>query len=99
MKKLINGFTVGIVMTLISLVVYFSDLPFFEFMELKAYDIKLRLRGVRPVSGNIAIVAIDEKSLKEQGRWPWSRCRNSRLGAAAPSGVWPCPGRTSSRWP
>ena len=73
MKKLINGFTVGILMTLISLGIYFSDLPFFEFMELKAYDIKTRVRGVRPISGNIAIVAIDEKSLKEQGRWPWAR--------------------------
>ena len=73
MKKLINGFTVGILMTFISLGIYFSDLPFFEFLELKAYDIKTRLRGVRSVSNNIVIVAIDEKSLKEQGRWPWAR--------------------------
>ena len=73
MKKIINGFTVGILMTLIALGIYFLDVPFFEFLELKAYDIKTRLRGVRPISGDIAIVAIDEKSLKEQGRWPWSR--------------------------
>ena len=75
MKKLINGFTVGILMTFLSLGIYFSDLPFFEFLELKAYDIKTRLRGVRSVSDNIVIVAIDEKSLKEV-QSPQFACNN-----------------------
>ena len=29
--------------------------------------------NVRPVSGDIVLVGIDEKSLKEVGRWPWPR--------------------------
>jgi adenylate cyclase len=28
---------------------------------------------------NIVIVAIDEKSLKEQGRWPWNRKTIAKL--------------------
>ena len=44
-----------------------------------------RLRVVRnhinkhPVSGNIVLVGIDEKALREVGRWPWPRNRYAEL--------------------
>lgn len=41
--------------------------------ELVVYDEHLRLRGVRPGNEQVLIVAIDEPSLREIGRWPWSR--------------------------
>jgi len=47
-----------------------------EQLESKTYDLRLRLRNLmRPQSPpkDIVIVAIDEKSIKEVGRWPWSR--------------------------
>lgn len=37
------------------------------------YDTFLRLRGDRPVSGRIVIVAIDTRSLDAFGRWPLAR--------------------------
>lgn len=46
---------------------------FIEFIELKLYDLKFRFRGPRPAGENLAIVAIDDDSLKSMGRWPWSR--------------------------
>jgi len=33
----------------------------------------------RPASGEIVLVAIDEKSLREVGRWPWPRGRHADL--------------------
>jgi EAL domain-containing protein (putative c-di-GMP-specific phosphodiesterase class I)/CHASE2 domain-containing sensor protein len=44
-----------------------------------------RLRAVRnhinerPVSGQIVLVGIDEKSVREIGRWPWPRSRYAQL--------------------
>ncbi|HYC95084.1 MAG TPA: EAL domain-containing protein [Sphingomicrobium sp.] len=44
-----------------------------------------RLRAVRnhinerPVSGDIVLVGIDEKALREIGRWPWPRSRYAQL--------------------
>jgi len=47
-----------------------------EHIESKTYDLRLLLRDrIRKpaVPDNIVIVAIDEKSIKDIGRWPWSR--------------------------
>lgn len=33
----------------------------------------------RPVSGDIVIVGVDEKALREVGRWPWPRSRTAGL--------------------
>ncbi|MBW1992609.1 MAG: adenylate/guanylate cyclase domain-containing protein, partial [Deltaproteobacteria bacterium] len=55
--------------------------PLTEFMELKLYDLKFRYRGPRPAGGEVVIVAIDDASLREVGRWPWSREVLARLVA------------------
>jgi len=39
----------------------------------KTIDIRLRDRGTRAPSSNIAIVAVDEISEQKLGRWPWPR--------------------------
>lgn len=72
-KSWINSFTVAIALTLASLYIYTLNLPFFHLLELKSYDFKVRARGKRPITEQVAIVAVDEKSLKEKGRWPWPR--------------------------
>lgn len=43
------------------------------------YDARLRLTMPRTVDDRIVIVDIDEKSLAEQGRWPWGRDRLALL--------------------
>ena len=50
-----------------------------EFLELKFYDLKFRYRGPLAPGPEIAIVAIDDASLKAVGRWPWSREDIARL--------------------
>lgn len=47
-----------------------------EQLESKTYDLRLRLRNLlkqQLLHGDIIIVSIDEKSIKEIGRWPWRR--------------------------
>jgi len=67
----LNAFTVSVLITLLSLYIYSLNLTIFKHLELKAYDFKMSLRSTRPVSGQVVIVAIDEHSLKREGRWPW----------------------------
>lgn len=49
------------------------DLGFIKRLEHFTYDARLNLMMPGTSDHRIVIVDIDEKSLKEQGRWPWSR--------------------------
>ena len=48
-------------------------LPFVNKLENYSYDLRLNLLMPRTLDSRVVIVDIDEKSLVEQGRWPWSR--------------------------
>lgn len=59
---------------------YYHQNPFLEAFEAKSYDLRFKnWRGPITPSDNIAIVAIDEKSIAEMGRYPWSRVEYARL--------------------
>jgi adenylate cyclase len=60
-----------------------------EHLESKTYDLRMRLREQlrpSPRRNDIVIVALDEKSLEEFGRWPWSRTLTARLVRAVSAG-------------
>ncbi len=78
-RKWLNSFSVAVCLSLVSLFIYSQDLGFFQTLENRAYDLKVRSRGVRPISGQVVIVAVDEKSLKNEGRWPWPRALMANL--------------------
>jgi signal transduction histidine kinase len=60
-------FGVALAILLLSWTTYFSEL------NSRAYDFTLRLAGpVKPTSP-VTIVAIDEESLENVGKWPWTR--------------------------
>ena len=61
--KWLNGFSVAVFLTLVSIFIYSQELSFFQTVELKVYDLKVRSRGERPIGGQVVIVAVDEKSL------------------------------------
>ena len=52
---------------------------FINNLEMKFYDLMFQMRGAEPIGSEVAIVAIDDKSIKAIGRWPWSRREISRL--------------------
>jgi adenylate cyclase len=69
---------VGAALTLLALTMYAAGTPLLDLLELKTYDLRLRaLRSAPPQQ--VAIAAIDERSLAEYGRWPWSRAVLARL--------------------
>ncbi len=57
----------------------FYRLDFVEQLSAIIYDYRLRLTMPRTLDDRIVIVDIDEKSLKEEGRWPWGRDRLALL--------------------
>lgn len=81
LRKLLQptGLKVGLLTTACALAVYAAGIPFFHMMELKAFDLQLLGRGVTAPLGTVAIVAVDEKSLDELGRWPWPRRKVAEL--------------------
>lgn len=48
-------------------------LPLISYLENFAYDARITLTMPNTMSDDVLIADIDEKSLKELGRWPWSR--------------------------
>ncbi len=74
----LTGFKIALVVVLVIAALGAIRPEFMEFvdqMELKAYDLRVKWRGSRPVGDEIVIVAIDDKSLDELGRFPWPRAR------------------------
>ncbi len=65
--------------TLLVIILVMFRFPVTEFIELKLYDFKFRYRGPIPAGKETVIIAIDDVSIKELGRWPWSREVLSRL--------------------
>ena len=57
----------------------FYRLDFVDQLSSILYDYRLRLTMPRTMDDRIVILDIDEKSLKEEGRWPWGRDRMALL--------------------
>jgi adenylate cyclase len=55
------------------------QISFIQQLDNILYDYRLRLTMPRSVDSRIVILDIDEKSLKEEGRWPWGRDRLALL--------------------
>jgi len=50
-----------------------------ELLELRAFDYRLQQRGPETPSSDVVLVTVDDASLHELGRWPWSRSRVADL--------------------
>ena len=70
---------VAIILLMLMHVVGEFHLSFVDKLEQFSYDARLNLLMPNTVDKRIVIVDIDEKSLKEQGQWPWSRNKLAML--------------------
>ncbi len=68
---------VGLLVVLIFLFGVRSDLM--QGLEAKAYDVGMRASYARTPSHKIAVIAIDEQSIANLGRWPWPRELQAKL--------------------
>lgn len=55
------------------------EIPLLNGIENIVYDLRLSLTTPNSIDSNIVIIDIDEKSLAQEGRWPWSRDKMSYL--------------------
>lgn len=69
-KSLIISLSLAGVFMLLSLL---NATSVFDFIERESVDLRFNLRGVAEPSGHVAIAFVGEESIKELGRWPWSR--------------------------
>jgi adenylate cyclase len=90
MKKNLPFYLIALLSTFSFLLIQFYDPDFVrEHIESKSLDVRLHLRNLlekQPATRGIAIVAIDEKSIAEIGRWPWSRTVQGELVSKISSG-------------
>ncbi len=73
------GFRLAILMSIIATGIAFTQPDLLEKIELKLLDERFALRGPMPVDPRIVILAVDDNSLSEIGRWPWPRDKIGRL--------------------
>ena len=77
----LSGFKICLFVTFLICGVYALD-PWMKVLypiELKALDARFKVRGMRDPGPEIAIIAIDDKSIEKIGRWPWSRSVFARM--------------------
>lgn len=67
------GILIGCAITALMILLLSLKPSPFETIEAKLYDYRFTLRGPVPPPDSVVIAAIDEKSLRELGRWPWDR--------------------------
>lgn len=67
---------VGMLVTLVFLLAANSDLM--QSLERKAYDLGVR-EITRAPSDKIAVIAIDDESIANLGRWPWPREKHAKM--------------------
>ncbi|MCM0083523.1 adenylate/guanylate cyclase domain-containing protein [Geomonas sp. Red32] len=79
MKKALIFVAIALAAALATLSLYRAKFPFVEQVDLRLKDARFRVRGAVKPPPDIAVVAIDNKSVKEIGRWPWSREITARL--------------------
>ena len=81
MKKNLTRIVLGLLLGLLFLghAARLYQVPLLNTLDAFVYDARLRLTMPGGVDERIVILDIDERSLAEQGRWPWSRDKMAQL--------------------
>lgn len=75
----LRGLERKVCMVCVCLVCVLYVLGVFESFDQVLVDFGFRLRGLSPATDHVVVVGIDEKSLVQYGRWPWSRSLHARV--------------------
>jgi len=78
-NAILIGLGLLIVLLFVGNAARFYRLGFVDRLSENLYDFSLQLTMPRTVDERIVILDIDEKSLEEEGRWPWGRDRMALL--------------------
>jgi adenylate cyclase len=70
---------VGLAVTMLVLAMAWQEPAVLVRLENLLLDVHFKVRGERPAGQDIVLVVVDDKSLAELGRWPWSRVTQARI--------------------
>lgn len=73
MNKRLMFALIGVLAAAGSFLLYKQASPSLQQLDFRMKDARFRIRGPVKPDKDIVVVAIDHKSIKEIGRWPWSR--------------------------
>lgn len=79
MQKRLAFILFGVIAAALSFLAYRQALPALQQLDYRLKDARFRVRGPITPSKDVVVVAIDHKSIKEIGRWPWPREVTARL--------------------
>jgi adenylate cyclase len=81
LKQYLPRYVLGLLILLVLLghSARFYQIAFINHLDALIYDTKVRLTMPQSMDERVAILDIDEKSLAEQGRWPWGRDKLATL--------------------
>jgi len=78
-KKRLIFILFGLVAAVVAFSVYRQAPQALQQLDYRLKDARFRIRGPITPNKQVVVVAIDHKSIKEIGRWPWSREVTARL--------------------
>jgi len=71
MKKILICLLISL--SIAGLLLFLSNNPFYQLLELKLYDLRMNLRQTPHQDSRIVFVEMDEEAIAVLGRWPWPR--------------------------
>jgi adenylate cyclase len=77
----LTALRVSLLVTLGVIVLYWTTVhsTLVRNVEAKLLDLRFQLRGIQSPAAPVVVVLIDDRSIAELGRWPWSRQRFSEM--------------------
>jgi len=79
MLKKFSGFILYVLITILVISFYAGKYGFLERLDLRIHDQMFKLRGSVSPQKDIVIVGIDEKTLDQIGKWPWTQDKLAQL--------------------
>ena len=91
MNRRVPSLTIAIAIGVVVSIMRFTGCGYLHLLDQRTIDYRLLQRGPQPHSGEVVIVAVDDESVEQLGRWPWSRHKLAelvdRIALAEPSVV------------
>src|SRR5206468_11562859 len=80
------GLDLAVLVTIVMLTLFMLNPYLLVRLENTSLDARFILRGSRPAAHEVKLVLVDEPSIRDLGRWPWSRDKHARLTEALSEG-------------
>jgi adenylate cyclase len=78
-KKSLIFLLIGLISGLAVFFAYRQSSPYLQHLDNRLKDSRFILRGSVTPTPKVVVIAIDDKSIRELGQWPWSRVRIGEL--------------------